>query len=310
MLFSDNAKPVTMLRFDRVSPFKLPGVLGFVGPVRTEFFIGRLSGHQFVRNQNGQIGQPGVALASQPFINGSKVSFKPTPNLEIGIGRTVLFAGPGIPATLDAFWRSISSRSTSNAANDPGDRRTAFDLSYRVPHFRDWLTVYVDSFTEDEPFPLPWTRTAWNPGIYIPKLPHANKLDFRAEGLLSKNRGIFPGFFYFNVRYRSGYTNDGRLLGNAIGREGTGVQLWTNYWFSQRNTLQFSYRGISVDREFLQGGSVHDVSGALNMALHRDVSLAASVQYERWRFPALAQGPQNNVAASLQLTYTPHWKLH
>lgn len=310
MLFSDNAEPITMFRIDRVSPFKLPSVLGFLGPTRTEFFIGRLSGHQFVRNQNGQIGQPGLALTPQPFIHGAKISFKPTSNLELGVGRTVIFAGPGIPATLGTFWRSMVSQSTSNSQDDPGDRRTAFDLSYRVPHLRDWLTVYFDSFTEDEPFPLPWTRTAWNPGIYIPKVPHANKLDFRAEGMLSNNRGIFPGFYYFNVRYRSGYTNDGQLLGNTIGREGTGIQLWTNYWFSPRNTLQFSYRGVTVDREFLQGGTVHDFSVSLNKALTPDMSLAASIQYERWRFPALVPGAQTNIAASIQLTYTPHWKLH
>ena len=310
MLFSDNAEPVTMLRLDRVSPFKLPSILGVFGPARTEFFVGRLSGHQFVRNQNGQIGQPGVPLPDQPFIQGQKISFRPTPNLEFGIGRTVLFAGPGIPATLGTFWHGLVSRSASNGNNDPGDRRTAFDLSYRVPHLRDWLTVYVDSFTDDEPFPLPWTRTAWSPGIYIPKLPHANKLDFRAEGMLSNNRGLFPGFYYFNVRYRSGYTNDGQLLGNAIGRDGTGVQLWTNYWFSPANTVRFSYRAVSVDHEFLEGGTTHDFIGSVNLALQRNLSLSASAQYERWRFPLLASRPQNNFTASLQITYSPHWKLH
>ena len=48
MLYSDNAEPITMLRYDRVSPFKLPSFLGVLGPMRVQFFIGQLSGQQFV----------------------------------------------------------------------------------------------------------------------------------------------------------------------------------------------------------------------------------------------------------------------
>ena len=51
MLFSDNAESIPMLRYDRVSPFKLPGFLGVLGPMRVQFFIGRLSGQQFVHHR-------------------------------------------------------------------------------------------------------------------------------------------------------------------------------------------------------------------------------------------------------------------
>ena len=53
MLFSDNAPSIPMLRYDRVSPFKLPGFLGGLGPIRAQFFIGRLAGQQFVHLPNG-----------------------------------------------------------------------------------------------------------------------------------------------------------------------------------------------------------------------------------------------------------------
>jgi hypothetical protein len=95
VLFSNNAESIPMLRYDRISPFKLPSFLGVMGPMRVQFFIGRLSGQQFVQTPNGNIvGQAGVSLGNQPYIHGMKWTMKPTPNLELGFSRTVIFGGP------------------------------------------------------------------------------------------------------------------------------------------------------------------------------------------------------------------------
>src|SRR5260370_19569398 len=48
IMFGDNAQPLTMFRIDRVSPFKLPGLLGLFGSIRGQFILGQLSGQQFV----------------------------------------------------------------------------------------------------------------------------------------------------------------------------------------------------------------------------------------------------------------------
>lgn len=312
MLFSDNAASIPMLRYDRVSPFKLPGFLGVLGPMRVQFFIGRLSGQQFVHLPNNTTpGQSGVSLTDQPFIDGMKWTLKPTPNLELGFSRTVIFGGPGFPVTFDSFFRSIFSTQSGNfGANDPGDRRAAFDFTYRIPGIRDWLTLYCDSFADDEPFPPAYpTHSAWSPGIYLSKIPHLHKLDFRAEGAITPSR-LFPGFFYFNVHYLDGYTNDRQLMGSWIGRQGSGIQLWSTYWLSGRNTIQVGYRDQWVDHSFLQGGSLRDISANTNLALGSNFSLQAGVQLERWQFPLLAAGPVNNVTTSLQFSYTPTWKAH
>jgi hypothetical protein len=318
MLFSDNAAPVTMLRYDRVSPFKLPGFLGILGPMRLQFFIGQLSGQQFVNIPvtNGEgthvVGTPGVSLARQPYIHGEKLSINPTPNLELSVSRTTIFGGPGFPVTLGSFLHSAFSSTGANTGgvvNDPGDRRVDFDMQYRVPGLRDWLTFYCDSFTDDEFFPLAFpTHSAWSPGIYVPKLPYLHKADFRVEGALTPER-LFPGFFYFNVHYLSGYTNSRDLIGNWVGRQGSGYQLWSTYWFSGRSTVQLGYRKLWVDRSFLQGGTLQDISATGNLPLGETFSLQASVQYERWQFPLLSSTPMSNVVASAQLSYTPRWSV-
>ncbi len=133
LLFSNNAEPITMLRYDRVSPFELPGFGRLLGPIRVQLFLGRLSAQQFVHVGSQTLGQTGVGLNNQPFINGQKVSFKPSPNLEFSLSRTAIFAGAGVGFTTNSFLRSLFSTGNSTGTNDPGDRRSAVDVQYTVP---------------------------------------------------------------------------------------------------------------------------------------------------------------------------------
>ena len=306
-LFSNNAEPVTMLRYDRIVPLTLPGFLKYLGPMRMQFLVGRLSGAQFVQADNSIIGAPGVALKDQPFIHGEKLSFKPTENFEFSFSRTVLFAGEGAPFTAHTFLRSIFSLSGGAEQNDPGDRRVAVDATYRIPGLRKCLTGYVDGFSEDQPFPPSYpTESTWISGFFlrcVPALPH---LTIRAEGLLSPHRDLaFPGFFYFNVHYLSGYTNNRQLIGSWIGREGDGEQIWATWNLSPRSSIEASYRGMTVNREFLQGGALRDFRVGANLQIRPEWQLTLQNQTEWWRFPLLAPTPQRNNEFSIQLSYQP-----
>src|SRR6266849_4672444 len=73
LLFSNNADPIYMFRASRVTPFTLPWLFRKMGPVKLDFFFGKLSGNEF---------------PPRPLIHGEKISFKPTPNLEFGFSRT------------------------------------------------------------------------------------------------------------------------------------------------------------------------------------------------------------------------------
>jgi Capsule assembly protein Wzi len=305
-LFSNNAEPLLMLRYDRVAPFAIPSIGKWLGPIRIQAFIGRLTGQQFVRVGSQIFGQPGVALSDQPFIHGEKVSFKPTPNLEFSVSRTAIFGGNGAPVTFSSVMRSYFSVGNTVGKDDPGDRRSAVDAQYRIPKLRNWLTAYVDTFTDDEPFPLNYpTESAWLPGLYLSHLPGVSRMDFRAEGYLTPKRDLFPGFYYFNVHYLSGYTNARQLMGSWIGREANGLQLWTTWWFSPNSSLQASFRHVSASPEFLSGGNLRDISLTANIVFRPDWQLRAAVQTERWRFPLYSNNAMNNLTASVELTYWP-----
>ena len=176
-----------MFRIDRVTPFKLPSILGWLGPLRLEFFLGQLSGQEFI-NVNGVTGNFQHAFRPQPMIHGERFTFKPTRNFEFGFSRTVLFAGKGVPFTLRAFEKSLLSLSRSNGlpgtTGDPGDRRSGMDWSYRVPRMRDRVTFYGDAFADDQISPIAyWDRSAIRAGLYFSHVPGIPKLDLRAEGV-------------------------------------------------------------------------------------------------------------------------------
>jgi hypothetical protein len=304
LLMSDNAEPILGLKLDNVSPYHIPLISKIFGDVRSEYFLGRLDGHHFEFNVDHLVG-PGN-IQPQPFIQGIKVSFKPTQNLEFGFGFTAMFAGPGLPFTFSNFIRTFYSH-TSGFVRNPGKRLTSFDFSYRIPGLRNWLTLYRDSLAVDEYTPLTSSRPSLNIGLYMPKLPKLNKADFRAEVIGTPHTKEFaPGFVYYGLRrYRDGYTNDGNILGSWIGRAGRGGQGWLTYWFSPRSTLQFGYRYEKVDRDFLQGGHLDDFSIRPQIMLGRDVNLSGGIQFEHWYFPLLSSTGRSNVTGQIQLTFFP-----
>jgi hypothetical protein len=163
--------------------------------------------------------------------------------------------------------------------------------------------------TEDEYSPIGYPRrSAMNPGIYMPQIPKIPKLDFRAEAVYTDLPGLRPqGFYYFNVRYVNGYTNQGNIIGSWVGRQGQGLQLSSTYWFSPRNTMKFEYRNQRVDKVFLRGGSLDGFMAKTDFILHHGLSLSGSLQYQRWNFPALASETQSLLISTVQLTYWPKW---
>jgi membrane-associated phospholipid phosphatase len=303
-LFSNNSEPMTMLRIDSASPYEIPVLSRVLGPVRSEFFLGRLSGQTWEFSPSRLYG-PG--LRSQPFLHGTKLSFHPTSNLEFGMGFTAQFGGTGNPFTWSNFLKTFYSHSGTSSVN-PAKRLSEFDFSYRVPGLRDWVQIYTDSMVIDEYSPIGSTRPGINPGVYLPQLPKLHKIDLRLEGVtddLNLPAHFAPGAFYSDIRYRSGYTNNGNLIGSWVGRQGRGEQGWLCYHRSPRNSVQLGYRHDNVDKAFLQGGELRDLTLRTDWALSRDVGISAAIQQENWHFPLLSPTAKSDVIATFQLTFAP-----
>ena len=315
LIWSTNAESIPMLRLSSSSPFKLPSILGWLGPMRTEFFLGQLDGQQYINTDNGVIGP--ANLSPQPFIHGLKISFKLRPSIELGFSRTVVFAGEGHPFTMKSFWRSLTAFSTNSRndtiANDAGDRHIGFDFSYRMPGLGKYLTLYTDSFCEDDPSPLGDSpnRCAWSPGLYLAKFPGLAKLDFRAEGLDTNTSGWHgaTGISYTNFVYPNSYSNNARIIGSWVGRDSVGVQLSSNYWLTPESKIQVGYRHQGVDPDFLKGGWLDDIAVKSDMKFRKELTFSGRLQFEKWNFPLLSDRTKSNVTLSVGIEYNPNWKL-
>jgi membrane-associated phospholipid phosphatase len=306
--FTDNTAPIYMFRISHIAPFYLPWIFSKLGPMKTESFIGKLSGNEF---------------PPRPLVHGMRIAFKPTPSLEFGFTTMTEFAGVGRPTTPLAVFRSYFSfkSSTLYPANaNPGKRSPGFYFTYQVPPARNWLTLYADMFSPQEnytpydtstnPFDI-YYRLAERCGIYMPQMPRLPKLDFRVEAVYTDPptpRSVGGNYMYWEGFYHDLFTNKGNIIGDWMGREGMGFQSWSTYHFNARSNIQFGYRHAKVAKDFITyGETVNDGSVSVNWLLSRDVSLSGLVQYEKWLAPILAPTPQTNWTSSIQITFYPHY---
>lgn len=301
MAWSNNAENVWSFRIDRVEPLFIPYISRVSGPIRYDFFVGPLKGH------NDPV---------SPWVHSEKISLKPTPNIEFGLQRTVIWGGVGhAPITLGTFWHSFYSISDTRGAdkfsrNDPGARFSAFDFSWRLPYLRNWLTLYTDSEVHDDVFPLSAPRhAAIRPGLYLSHFPGAPKLDLRAEAVSTDpDTGLSVGGQdqYTEVVQRNGYTSNGLLMGDWIGREDKGGQAWLTYHLSPREWVQVNFRSAKASKDFIPGGTTQtDFSFDLVKRLTPDVEVKANVQYEQWLVPLYKYGRQSDTTTTFQLTWYP-----
>ncbi len=296
--FSNNAEPMYMLRIAQQTPFVLPGPFRFLGHIRTQFLVGKLSGH---------------AYPPRPFINAQKVTFQLTENLELGFTRSSIFGGVGHPLTAKSILRSFFSTASTGGTsfgspNDPGDRRSGFDFLWRVPGLRRFVSIYSDSLADDEPNPLDSPRrSAWAPGIYFTQLPRLRRMDLRFETYSTRLYRQDEGgsFFYWNDQYRDAYTNNSYLLGSWVGRDARAYEVSSTYWWSAQNKITVSYGQTKTGSMFLPGGGTQtDLSVSGQWQLRRDVTASPLVQFERYFIPALG-GPKKDLSIGLQITFNP-----
>ena len=290
--FSNNAEPTENLRISTLHPLRLR----LLGEVRAEFVIGKLDGQQYTW---------------RPWFNAQKLSFKLTDNLEMGFTRWSIFWGVGHPMTLGSF---IDNFTTLNAGvpgrANPGDRKGGFDFRYRIPGLRNWVTLYTDSYCDDDPSPLASPhRSAIDPGIYLMRVPGIPHLSFRVEAPSTTLMGLDNVINYVNYEYLSGNTNYGQLLGSWVGRDGRAEEAWATYRFSPRNKIELGFRQLKGSAKLIPGGSTQsDLSLESSYALALDWHADFFVQYEKFYVPLL--GPRrNNLSSWIQLTWEPNLQI-
>jgi hypothetical protein len=306
MGYSNNAENIYSFRIDRTEPLDIPLLSRITGPFRYEFMVGPLRGHDY---------------PIDPWVHVEKVSFKPTANLEFGFERTVIWGGKGHePITIRTFLRSFFSLAAPDPAvkdspQDPGARFGAFDFSYRLPFLRKWLTLYADSEVHDDISPVSSPqRASWRPGFYLSHVPGMPKLDLRAEAVTTDppvtNDPQYGRYMYWETIQRQGYTNQGQLFGDWIGRQDKGGQGWVTYHLTGTEWLQVGIRNQKASAAFIAGGTtVNDIDFQAVKRIGKDFEINGKFAYERWKAPIYLPGMQTVTTTTIQVTWFPQRKI-
>jgi Capsule assembly protein Wzi len=320
MAYSNNAENIYSFHINRVEPLQVPLLSRITGPFRYEFLVGALRGHTYMppdSANNSVIVNPG-----DPWVHVEKISFRPTEDLQFGFERTVIWGGQGHdPINFHSFLRSFFSFTAPDAAvkashSDPGARFGAFDFSYRMPFARNWLTLYGDSEVHDDVSPIDAPqRAAWRPGIYLSHVPGLPKLDIRAEAATtdpSSDSGESKSghFMYWETIQRQGYTNQGQLFGDWIGRADKGGQGWFTYHLSGNEWIQVGWRNQKAASYFIPGGTTqNNIDFQIVKRLRKDFEINASFSFEDWKAPIYLTGEQTVTVTRVQLTWFPERKV-
>jgi hypothetical protein len=305
MAYSNNAENIYSFRINRTEPLFIPLLSYLTGPFRYEFLVGSLKGHTY---------------PNDPWVHIEKISLRPTANLEFGFERTVIWGGKGHePINLHTFLRSFFSLTAGTPAAkvtsaDPGARFGAFDFSYRLPFVRNWLTLYSDSEVHDDISPIDAPRRAsWRPGLYLSHVPGIPRLDIRVEAASTDppiTNSQLGHFMYYEVVQQQGYTNQGQLFGDWIGREDKGGQGWITYHLSGNEWLQLSVRNQKAAKDFIPGGTtLNDISFQVVKRIGKDFEVTGNFAYERWKAPIYLSGQQTVTTTTIQLTWFPERKI-
>jgi hypothetical protein len=330
MAFSNNAQNFYAFEINRIEPLNVPVLSRLTGPFRYEFLVGALRGHTEMPNPAYEQGQPGAAniiSPGDPWVHVEKVSFRPYRDLELGFERTAMFGGEGHqPVSLHSFLRSFFSLTAGTDANkgntsDPGARFGAFDFSWRLPFVRNWLTLYSDSEVHDDISPIDAPRrAAVRPGLYLSHVPGVAKLDIRVEGASTAPRikiGTYPNlalpaghFMYYEAVEKQGYTNQGQLFGDWIGREDKGGQAWITYHLSGNEWLRVSARNQKATTDFIAGGTtLNDISFQAAKRIGKDFEINGNFTLEHYKAPLYLAGEQTVTTTNIQLTWFPRRKV-
>jgi len=306
MAFSTNAENPYAFRINRIEPMWIPGLSRITGLFRYEFFVGSLKGH---------------TTPNDPWVHMEKINFKPTPDLEFGFERTVIWGGKGhVPINVHTFLRSFFSLTAVEpdqkfSSADPGARFGTFDFTYRMPWQSHLVTVYADSLVHDNLSPVENPgRMGMRPGVYISRLPHLPHADFRVEAATTdpKDPGNVGGhLLYYETIQREGYTNRGQIMGDWIGRQSKGGQAWFTYHLAADQSIALQYRRSKLATAFIPGGG-NQQSLSLDAMLRpaRDLEVRANANGEWWTIPFLDNNTHHNFGATVQVTWFPRWERH
>jgi len=226
LIMSTNAEPFTMVKVENARPILLPWIFKYLGPLRSTFFLTKLEKDR---------DKPEARLS------GLRMDFKPLPNVEVGLSRTVMFGGEG---NADIDYRDYLQIFWPKNIQGEENQLAGFDVDWRInmprPIPTRSLNLYGE-FTGEDAAGFHEFRPLL--GVKLNDLLRKGRTDLRVE-YAKTYIGRWPGVFYTHGIFKSGYTYEGRVIGHHIGTDARDVFVRLTHYVRPNLIL-----GLDFDRQ-------------------------------------------------------------
>jgi membrane-associated phospholipid phosphatase len=211
----------------------------WMGPWNLDFFLARSEGDLT------------PVIGSDALISGTRLTFKPFSNLELGITRMVQFGGQGHPETLGSFARAVvgsHANATAEAQRlDSGNGLAGVDVRVRCPGAVR-CAAYGQFMGEDDRKHLPYKFLNLL-GTEVWSADGVTRFYFEAAEIGCRNTykgGPIPDCAYRNYAF-PGYASGNRWIGASIGSDGHLLTLgWINSEWDSALRVDFGRVGSSI----------------------------------------------------------------
>ena len=234
MSFSNNALPLDQIRLGSAEPFRLPWLLGYLGPVKASLFVAQLEeDRDFARAK----------------VSGWRVGIAPSRYAEFGFNRMFQFGGKGRGrVNLGQYLGLLVGQGSDKGGSSTNVNNVmSFDGTIRIPDVEPYVLIARDAAFY---FDLGWDDTLF--GLIVPDKPGGivgtyltgifgdPKLDLRLE--YAKTSSLQ----FTHAAYTSGFTNRGSVLSHFIGTNGDDLYARLTRWISPDLLL-----GLQISRSHI-----------------------------------------------------------
>lgn len=284
-LLSNNAEPLTMIKFTGPAPQTLPWILKYLGPFQYNVFVSQLEKDR--------------SDYSRPYFWGARVAFKPHPNIEIGLARTAILGGRGRPTDAATWLHSMIGSNEHDPVGNPGDQLAGYDVTLTLPFRLQPVQIYWEQAGEENR-----QRNSRRPyklanlfGIYLPRVLGFEPLDLRAEYARNDvNKQAYV--WYTHGVYTAGYTYRGMIMGHHMGTESRDLFLELSWLLPDKGariSLVYDRETHDQDGPFSETVSESSIRGI--GLVSKQLEISASFGYGRIENSGNASGQTRNVNA-------------
>jgi hypothetical protein len=189
--------------FSTARPFRLPWILGGLGDIRLESFLGGLDRSRDLKD---------------PLLWGMRASAVPHPRVGFGVSRAAMFGGEGNGGF--SFEHFLEVLFVDRGAGVPFENQVgAIDLWFRPPLGELPLVAWVEWGSDDSSGGLSQVPGLVT-GVAIPSWPGAPSLGITLESMWMAGQCCGNGPWYWHTFFASGWGVDGRLFGHPLGGQG------------------------------------------------------------------------------------------